>query len=176
MSKVVKRAGSDVIFTALNPEFLRRMAIIAGDSRRRHGTWDNYTTERYDEDRSCVSHAIDHLMHYLSGDKFDRFDGDVRWHLVAAGYNCMMHFYYHGKFGAEPSPWRPSDYYWCDSCKTGSIRTRIHVTPVEIVDFHMKTHPDCANPQQLRPVTREELNALNTRDWKKKATMSRGRK
>jgi hypothetical protein len=116
MSKVVKRPASDVIFTALNPEFLRRMAAIAGNSRDRHGTWDNYTAERYDEDRSCVSHAIDHLMHYLSNDKFDRFDGDVRWHLVAAAYNCMMHFYYHGKFGAEPSPWTDSEEV-DDECK-----------------------------------------------------------
>jgi len=105
----VKRLPVDTIFTALNPEFMRRLAKIASYASEKYGSWEQYTRARLDGEKSCISHAIDHVMHYQAGDRYDHFDGATEWHLVAAAYNLMMQFYYHSVFGPEPSPWRVVD-------------------------------------------------------------------
>lgn len=103
----VKRQPVDWIFTALNPEFIRNMARIAKYASEKYGSWSQYTAARLDGEKSCVSHAIGHLMSYQLGEAHDKF-GDPKWHLVACAYNCMMQFFYHEKFGPEASPWTES--------------------------------------------------------------------
>lgn len=91
-------------YTGLNPEFLKCMAEIVSFADEKYGTWTLYTEKELVGQASPINHAIEHLMQYQRGEPYDHFDGDARRHLVAAAYNCMMSFFYAGKFGWKPHP------------------------------------------------------------------------
>lgn len=95
----VKRVPVDFDFGGLNPSFLKGLAMIASYAAEKYGSWDQYTEDRLTGEKSPVNHAIGHIMQYIRGEKYDHFDGDVKWHLVAAAYNCGMEFFYVTKWG-----------------------------------------------------------------------------
>ena len=100
----VKRDLVQFDYTALNWDFIRRMARIPLHAAEKYGSWSQYTDARLVGEKSPANHAIDHVRMYLMGEKYDRWDGDPRWHLVAAGYNCMMEFFYATKWGLLEHP------------------------------------------------------------------------
>lgn len=100
----VKRDPVDFDYTALNWDFVKAMAWIPMHATEKYGSWDQYRHARLSGEKSPVNHAIEHLRKYLAGEPYDKRDGDVRWHLVAAAYNAMMEFYYLAKFGRVEHP------------------------------------------------------------------------
>jgi hypothetical protein len=99
MSNEVKRVPVDFDFSSLSPDFLRGLAKIAVFAAEKYGSALQYTNARLEGEKSPANHAISHILHYLNGDPYDRWDGDVRWHLVAAAYNCGMEYWYCAKWG-----------------------------------------------------------------------------
>lgn len=100
----VKREPVDFDFTALNWDFLKKMARIPLHATEKYGSWSQYKNARLEGEKSPINHAIEHLRKYLAGESYDRWDKGVDWHLVAASYNCMMAWYYHFRFGHETHP------------------------------------------------------------------------
>lgn len=100
----VKRVPVDFVYTALNPLFLKWMARIGSYASEKYGTWDQYTEARLEGEKSPVNHIYEHLRQFQSNERYDHFDGDVRWHLVAVAYNAMMEFFYVSKFGPVKHP------------------------------------------------------------------------
>lgn len=100
----VFRAPVSFDYTGLNPEFLKCMAEICPYADAKYGSWDQYTKGELTGSKSPINHAIEHLMQFQRGEPYDHFDHDVRRHLVAAAYNCMMSFYYAAKFGRKAHP------------------------------------------------------------------------
>jgi hypothetical protein len=41
----------------------------------------------------------EHLRQYIAQEPYDKFDGDLGWHLAAVAYNAMMELFYLRKFG-----------------------------------------------------------------------------
>jgi hypothetical protein len=99
-----KRVPVDYRYDAVNPTFLKWMARIGAYAESKYGAWHQYTRARLTCEKSPINHAYEHLRAYTCGERYDHFDGDPRWHLVAAAYNCMMSFYYHSKWGPEVHP------------------------------------------------------------------------
>lgn len=100
----VKRDPVLFDYTALNWEFLRKMARIPLHAAEKYGSWDQYKNARLTGEKSPINHAIDHLAKYMNGEPYDRWDGAVEWHLVAAAYNAMMEFFYLRRFGHVVHP------------------------------------------------------------------------
>lgn len=94
-----KRVPVDYVYEAINPTFLKWMARIGAYASEKYGAWDQYKHERLVGEKSPINHAYEHLRSYQMGEPYDRFDGDVRWHLVGVAYNAMMEFFYCTKFG-----------------------------------------------------------------------------
>lgn len=108
--KRVKRAPVEHDYTALNWDFLKRMARIPIYANEKYGSWHQYTQARLElGEKSPVNHAIEHLRSYLAGEAYDHFDGGVGWHLVAAAYNCSMEFYYLSRWGHVRHPLQVDD-------------------------------------------------------------------
>lgn len=103
-NSVPKRVAVSYRFDALNWEFIRRMADIAGYAAEKYGSPEQYATARLTGEKSPMNHMIEHYKQYMAGEKYDHFDGDPRWHLAAIAYNASMEFLYHTKFGHLPSP------------------------------------------------------------------------
>lgn len=99
-----KREPVDFDYTALNWDFLRGLAWIPMHAAEKYGSWEQYRDARLAGEKSPVNHAIEHLRKYMLGEPYDKRDGNIRWHLVAAGYNVMMEFYYLAKFGHVAHP------------------------------------------------------------------------
>jgi hypothetical protein len=99
-----KRVPVDYRFDAINPLFLKWMARIGSYADKKYGAWEQYTKARLTGEKSPVNHMQEHLRSFMTGELYDHFDGDVRWHLVAIAYNCMMEFYYVTKWGFTPHP------------------------------------------------------------------------
>jgi hypothetical protein len=91
-------------YDAINPSFLKRLALLAGYASEKYGSWDQYTTARLIGEKSPYNHIHEHLRAYITNEKYDHFDGDPSWHLVAVAYNAMMEFYYRTKFGHLKHP------------------------------------------------------------------------
>ncbi len=102
-----KRVPVDFRYDAVNPTFLHWMARIGAYADKKYGAWEQYTGARLLGDKSPVNHIFDHLRKYQVGEKYDHFDGDVRWHLVAVAYNAMMEFYYCTRWGRLSHPLEP---------------------------------------------------------------------
>jgi hypothetical protein len=100
----VKREPVDFDYAAVNPTFLHMMARIGAYAAEKYGAWEQYTGARLVGDKAPVNHIFDHLRKYVQGERYDHFDGDPRWHLVAVAYNAMMEFWYHSRFGFAPHP------------------------------------------------------------------------
>jgi hypothetical protein len=100
----VKRVPVDFNYEAVNPGFLKRLAMIGSYAAEKYGSWDQYTAARLTGEKSCINHAYEHLRKYVEGEPYDHFDGHVTWHLVAVAYNCMMEMWYCLKFGHVPHP------------------------------------------------------------------------
>lgn len=105
----VRREPVDHDYTALNWDFIKKMARIPIYAAEKYGSWSQYTGARLQGDKSPVNHAIEHLRKYLAGEPYDHFDGSLVWHLVAAAYNCSMEAYYLVRFGHEKHPLTISD-------------------------------------------------------------------
>jgi len=99
-----KRDPVQFDYTALNWTFLRRVARIPLHAAEKYGSWDQYKDARLVGEKSPINHALDHLAKYMNGEPYDRWDGAVDWHLVAAAYNCMMEFFYFARFGHAMHP------------------------------------------------------------------------
>jgi hypothetical protein len=99
-----KRVPVDYIYLALNPDFLHWMARIGHYASEKYGAWEQYTGARLVGEKASINHIFDHLRKYQIGEKYDHFDGDTRWHLVAVAYNAMMEFYYHSRWGHARHP------------------------------------------------------------------------
>ena len=91
-------------YDALNPDFIKAMAQIAAYAAEKYGAAEQYTITRLVGEKSPINHIYEHLRQYQIGKPYDHFDGDLRWHLVAASYNAMMEFFYHTKWGHTRSP------------------------------------------------------------------------
>jgi hypothetical protein len=100
----VKRAPVDFDYDCINPTFLHWMAKIGPYAAAKYGSWHQYLGARLVGGKSPVNHISGHLKAYKLGEPYDHFDGDLRWHLVAIAYNCMMEFFYHSKWGHIPHP------------------------------------------------------------------------
>ncbi len=100
----VKRDPVLFDYTALNFDFIRRMARIPLHAAEKYGSWDQYKNAELTGEKSPINHAIDHLAKYMNGEPYDRWDNAIDWHLVAAAYNCMMAFFYFHRFGHKLHP------------------------------------------------------------------------
>lgn len=98
------RVSVDYIYEAINPEFLHGFARIGGYAAEKYGAWDQYTHARLVGEKSPLNHAQDHMRQFRIRKPYDRWDGDIRWHLVAAGYNLMMEYFYTSKWGPIDHP------------------------------------------------------------------------
>jgi len=94
----------DFLYDSINPDFLHRMARIGAFAQEKYKAWDQYTGARLVGEKSPMNHIMDHMRQFKLGKPYDRWDGDVRWHLVAIAYNAMMEFYYVSKFGFVKHP------------------------------------------------------------------------
>lgn len=99
-----KRLPVDFRYDSINPAFLKWMAKIGSYAADKYGAWDQYKTARLVGEKSPVNHIYEHLRQFQDGEKYDHFDGDVRWHLVAVAYNAMMEFFYVTRWGWQPHP------------------------------------------------------------------------
>lgn len=89
-----RRNPVDYRYDAIDPEFLKMLAMIAAYAHEKYGRWDNYKDGRLDEDRGPVNHIYEHLRQYRSRETYDHFDGSNGWHLAAIAYNAMMEYFY----------------------------------------------------------------------------------
>jgi hypothetical protein len=99
-----KRVAVDYRYDAINPDFLKWLARIGGYAAEKYGSWEQYRDARLTGEKSPVNHIYEHLRSFVTGEAYDHFDGDVRWHLVAVAYNAMMEFYYVTRYGAVRHP------------------------------------------------------------------------
>jgi hypothetical protein len=99
-----KRVPVDFRYDAINPTFLHWMAKIGSYAAQKYGAWEQYTGARLVGEKSPVNHIFDHLRKYQLDEKYDHFDGDPRWHLVAVAYNAMMEFYCYSRWGHVRHP------------------------------------------------------------------------
>lgn len=99
-----KRVPVDFRYDAINPTFLKWMALIGSYADKKYGHWSQYTGARLTGDKSPINHIYEHLRQYAMGEPYDHFDGDLRWHLVAVAYNAMMEFFYHSRWGHMGHP------------------------------------------------------------------------
>ncbi len=100
----VKRVPVDYRYDCINLTFLKWMAKIGAYATEKYGAWEQYRDARLVGEKSPVNHIYEHLRQFAAGERYDHFDGDVRWHLVAVAYNAMMEFYYVTKYGHVPHP------------------------------------------------------------------------
>lgn len=100
----VKREATNERYDAINPEFLRCLALIGGHAEEKYGSWEQYFNARLKGDKGPVNHIKKHLMEFETGKAYDKFDGGLDWHLVAIAYNAMMEFNYIQE-GWEPDTW-----------------------------------------------------------------------
>ena len=103
-SQEVKRVPVDYRYDAINPAFLKMLARIGMYADQKYGAWDQYTKTRLVGNKSPVNHIQEHLRAFVAGEKYDHFDGDVRWHLAAIAYNAMMEYFYTTKWGHVRHP------------------------------------------------------------------------
>lgn len=99
----VKRVPVDFNYLAINPDFLKALAQIARYAEEKYGSWHQYTAARLEGEKSCINHIYEHLRCYQLGEPHDKF-GDVKMHLAAIAYNCLMEWFYHEKFGSVEHP------------------------------------------------------------------------
>jgi hypothetical protein len=102
--KEVTRVPVDYRYDAINPSFLKMLARIGSYADQKYGSWSQYTRARLVGEKSPVNHIQEHLRAYVTGEPYDHFDGDPRWHLAAIAYNAMMAYFYHSKWGPEIHP------------------------------------------------------------------------
>lgn len=91
-------------YNALNVDFLKMMAEIASYAAEKYGSPEQYTTSRLTEDQSPINHTYEHLRQYQTGEPYEHFDNDPRYHLAAIAYNVMMEYWYHTKWGHLLNP------------------------------------------------------------------------
>ena len=103
-SASLKRVPVSYRFDALNWDFIRRMADIAGYAGEKYGAPEQYTTARLTGEKSPMNHLMEHYHQFMVGEKYDHFDGDPKWHLPAIAYNAMMEYLYTTEHGHLPSP------------------------------------------------------------------------
>jgi hypothetical protein len=103
MSEAI-RIPVDYRYDAINPTFLKMLARIGSYADQKYGAWEQYTRKRLVGEKSPVNHIQEHLRAYVTGEPYDHFDGDPRWHLAAIAYNAMMAYFYHSKWGPEIHP------------------------------------------------------------------------
>jgi hypothetical protein len=77
----VRRDPVEYRYDALNPGFLRAMARIGHYASQKYGSWHQYKDARLTGMNSPENHIQEHLTSYVLGERYDHFDGDVRWHL-----------------------------------------------------------------------------------------------
>lgn len=99
-----KRVPVDFNYEAVNPGFLKMLAMIGSYAAEKYGSWEQYTRARLTGEKSCVNHIYEHLRCYVVGEPYDKFDGDPKWHLAAVAYNAMMLLFYDEKFGRVDHP------------------------------------------------------------------------
>jgi hypothetical protein len=97
----VHRVPVDFRYDAINPTFLRMLAVIGHYAAGRYGSCEQYANARLTGEKGPVNHIYEHLRQYQMGEKHDHFDGDPRWHLAAIAYNAMMEYFYASKWGVE---------------------------------------------------------------------------
>jgi hypothetical protein len=100
----VKRVPVDYDYQGLNLTYLKWMAKIVKYADEKYGAWSQYTKAELTGDKSPLNHIYEHMRQYQEGEPYDHFDGDPRWHLVAVGYNAMMSFYQHTRWGFKKHP------------------------------------------------------------------------
>lgn len=103
-SIAAKRLPVDFDYEAIHPDFLKGLAQIAVYATEKYGSWSQYKDFRLTGEKSPLNHAFEHIRMYRCGEPYERFDGSLRWHLVAAAYNLMMEFFYFARFGPETHP------------------------------------------------------------------------
>lgn len=88
-------------YDALNPEFEKMLAMIASYADEKYGDCHLYARleERLRGEKSPINHMREHMRQYVMQEPYDKFDGDLGWHLAAIAYNAMMELFYLRKFG-----------------------------------------------------------------------------
>lgn len=81
-------------YNAINPDFLEGLAMIAMHATEKYGSWEQYRNGRLTGNKAPLTHVFSHVMDYRRQRGYDRFDGQIKWHLIAAAYNLMMEFTY----------------------------------------------------------------------------------
>ena len=99
-----KRIPVDYRYDGLNPNFIKLMAQIAAYAAEKYGATEQYTESRLIGEKSPINHIYEHLRQYQTGESYDHFDGDLRYHLAAIAYNAMMEYFYHTKWGHLQNP------------------------------------------------------------------------
>jgi hypothetical protein len=80
-------------YEGLNWDFLKVLAEIAGYSKDKYGSVEQYTESRLEGEKSPINHIAEHIRMYLAREKHEQF-GDLEHQLGAIAYNAMMEFYY----------------------------------------------------------------------------------
>ena len=96
-----QRQPVDELHQSLSPVFLQWLARLGHYGASKYEMW-NYAKSRLEGDRDPLNHVAKHLGQYQRGEKYDAFDGDRRWHLVAIAFNAGMAFYAHSRWGFQP--------------------------------------------------------------------------
>jgi hypothetical protein len=88
-------------YDALNPEFEKMLAMIASYADEKYTDCHLYAKlpDRLRGEKSPINHMREHLRQYIVQKPYDKFDGDIGWHLAAIAYNAMMELFYLRKFG-----------------------------------------------------------------------------
>lgn len=107
-------------YDALNPEFEKMLAMIASYADEKYTDCHLYAKlpDRLRGEKSPINHMREHLRQYIMQEPYDKFDGDLGWHLAAVAYNAMMELFYLRRFGPvkhalvlvdHPAPIKPFD-------------------------------------------------------------------
>ena len=102
--RTVTRVPVDYRYDAVNPNFLKGLAMIGAYASEKYGSFEQYTGARLEGEKSPVNHIYEHLRRFQMQEDYEHFDGHPRWHLVAIAYNCMMEFFYVTKHGLAKHP------------------------------------------------------------------------
>lgn len=104
--EALTRVPVDFRYDALNPEFEKMLAKIASYADDKYGDCHLYAKlpDRLRGEKSPINHIREHLRQYIAMETYDKFDGDLGWHLAAIAYNAMMELHYLRKFGPVQHP------------------------------------------------------------------------
>jgi len=89
----VKRQPVNFRYDSLNWEFLKLLAEIGHYASEKYGSPEQYTNGRLEGEKSPINHIPEHLRSYIAREPHDHF-GDIKYHLAAIAYNCMIEYFY----------------------------------------------------------------------------------